>query len=547
MFCKTCGEKCSSPGNYCLNDGAFLSRERVEFKLNGKRKFCQDCGTGGGPQQNYCLSCGADLNLYTKKAGNAFHEPLNKELVQLGKRANTKSVVLPKFSIEHIKSALFPALISILILTVMSFGVLKMSQSNMAELLLTADSELSEMTYFLESVALEADADLPDLTKIIGITDIMMYSNLQGSSFEFKATGSDGGAGAVESYQASIDIQNGSVLYIFIPFVSLFVGGVILGARNRKKQLSLLGLNLSMAVIYGVVLAITAIFAGFSYKTKVVNEFFNVNIQMANNYSFISSLILGLSFAFIFSGLGILFSRNYRKITGHLPEIMPFGEAVHQAFSTVVRGMALLFVLFILYFSTKVNEWKDNLGLFLAGSGIETLLEKSSMFVVTLSAQLSNYVWNLLHLAPLGLTVKDDSEEMSVGYSVFKGLTSNEEHEYEIAFLQQMLEGSDVGLYLKIALIIPILLFVWAGYQLAKGHENQLTQVAVFSLIYAIIMGGLALITDLGFAAKISETGYGSEEVGASLGFSALGVLTRSFIFAFIFSYAGTWVRKLKS
>jgi len=547
MFCKTCGEKCPSPGSYCLQDGAFLSRERVDFKSNGKRKFCQDCGTEGGSLQNYCISCGANLNLYAKKAGSTFPEPSNKEQVQVGKGSTTKSVAFPKFSIDYIKSALIPALISILLLTVMSFGVLKMTQSNLAELLLTADSELSEMTYILDTMALETDADLPDLTNIIGMTDMMMYSNLQGSSFEFKATESDGGAAAAESYQARIDIQNGSVLYMFIPFVSLFVGGIILGARNRKKQLSLLGLNLSMALIYGGVLAVIAIFAGYSYKTMVVNEFFNVNIQLATNYSFISTLISGAIFAFIFGGLGILFSCNYRKITGHLPEIMPYGEAVHQAFSTVVRGMALLFVLFILYFSTKVDEWKDSLGLFLAGSGIETLLEKSSMLVLSLSAQLSNYVWNLFHLAPVHFLIKDDSEEMSVGYSVFKGLTSSEEHEYEIAFLQQLLEGSDIGLYIKIALILPILLLVWAGYQLAKGHENRLTQVAVFSLIYAIFMGGLAMITDLGFAVKISEIGYGSGEVGASLGFSAVGVLFRSFIFSFIFSYAGTWVRKLKA
>jgi hypothetical protein len=82
---------------------------------------------------------------------------------------------------------------------------------------------------------------------------------------------------------------------------------------------------------------------------------------------------------------------------------------------------------------------------------------------------------------------------------------------------------------------------------MAKGQENPLKQVAIFSLVYSIFMGGLAFLTDLGFAAKISETGYGSEEVGASFGFSAVGVLIQSFIFAFIFSYAGTWVRKLKS
>ncbi|MBY0097261.1 zinc ribbon domain-containing protein [Mesobacillus maritimus] len=543
MFCKTCGEKCPSLGNYCLNDGTYFSQERVDFKLNGKRKFCQDCGTEGGSGQNYCLSCGADLKLYTKKAKHAYQEPSNKE--QATKRKSpTTPVALPKFSLENLKLAIIPAFISIVILTVISFGVLSMSQSYVTDLLLTGDSELSEITEFLGVMGEETDANVPDLSNIIGLTDIMMYSTLQGSTFEFEATSSDGVDG---STRASIDLPNGTFLYILIPFVSLFIGGTVLGARNRDKQGSLLGLNLSMAVIVAVILAIVSIFAGFSYKAKMASEFFNVNIQMANNYSFIGTLLISFLFALVFGGLGVLFSRNYRKITGHLPDLMPYGVAVHQAFSTMVRGMTLLFVVFTVYFATKVHELKDSLGMFLAGSGIETLLEKSSLFVVSLSAQLSNYVWNLLHGAPFHLTAKDDGEEMSLGYSIFKGLTSSGEQESEIFFLQQMLEGSSLGLSLKIALLLPILLFVWAGYQMAKGHENQLKQVAVFSLVYSICMGGLAHFTDLSFAVKISETGYGSEEVSASLGFSGVGVLIRSFIVAFFFSYAGTWVRKLKS
>lgn len=122
MYCKTCGEKNFSPSNYCVRDGTYQLQEKFGFKLSGKRKFCQDCGRESRPYFNYCLSCGSALGLYTSKQNNrtpSLVSVIEKDI----KTSNPKFLDVQKLSIEQFKKGLFPAILSVVVLAMLSFVV----------------------------------------------------------------------------------------------------------------------------------------------------------------------------------------------------------------------------------------------------------------------------------------------------------------------------------------------------------------------------------------------------------------------------------------
>ncbi|MCM3668646.1 zinc ribbon domain-containing protein [Mesobacillus maritimus] len=538
MYCKTCGEKNFSPSNYCVRDGTYQSQEKFGFKLSGKRKFCQDCGRESRPHFNYCLSCGSALGLYTSKQNKRTPSPVS-VIEKDSKMFNSKLLVVHKLSIEQFKKGLFPAILSVVILAMLSFVVLNVSQNFVQDFVFNETTELDEITRTLENMALESEVEIPDLTNMINLTDVMLYANLQGSVIEWSATG-DG-----EAVRGTFELENSAVIYMALPLISLFVGGLILGRRNRETVDSLLSMNFAMAIIYALVLAVISLFAGFSYSASFVDEYFSVDFTLVNQYSFVRTLVFSFVFAFVFAGLGSLFSENYRKFSGQLSSLMPYGEGVHQAFSTIVRGIGIWFVVGSIFFFTKVHDLKENIGWFLGDTPMMTLLEKGFIVVVSLSAQFSTYVWNLLHLAPLTLTVRDDTEEMTVNYSIINGVTSSDFNESEFHYVQQLIANTDIGFYLKVAIILPILLFLWAGYRISLQQENTLMHMVVFSITYGVLMSFVASITDLVFATTLYENGYPSKQMGFMLGFSTFGIFIRSFLFAFIFAYIGTWLRNI--
>ncbi|MDZ5472037.1 hypothetical protein SM124_09790 [Bacillus sp. 31A1R] len=547
MYCKTCGEKGSPKSLYCINDGTLLSPINVKFKASGKRQFCQDCGSKGNGQDNYCLSCGSSMTQFAKSKAVALGGVTvpKVEVSQLKENLNS-SIKIPSFSLGTIKNAIIPVIVSFIVLFLLAFAVLSTSQNFMNSLVEEGTEEF-DINYMLDMLAEETDKDIPKMDEIFGIMDMVMLSNLQNLNFNMEIKGDyDGEEG---SMKGELKIENGSIIYLLIPFISLFIGGVVLGVQNRSNS-SKLSLTLIFSILYALILSIVSLFSGFSFKEKFNEEYFNISVDIGTDYSFFTSLLLGFVLAFIFAGLGTLFANNYRKTTGHLAEFSSYGEAVHQAFSTVVRGVLLTIVVVIAILSVKVKEFKDDLGFIINSTPLEELLDKSYIFITTTGAQIGSYVWNLLHLVPLTFSLNEEGEKGSITYSIFSGFTTDgEAKDSDIYMLEKVFESSDVSLYLKLGLLVPILLLLWAGFNIAKQSNQLYIKLAVFSIIYALLMGGLASLTDLGFSGIFKDMTYSSGEkmeMGMFLGYSPVGTFIRSFLFAFLLAYLGTWLRKLK-
>jgi hypothetical protein len=536
MYCKACGEKSIDAANYCPNDGTLLlPLTASKFNAAATKHFCPDCGTPGKGDQNYCQSCGSSMTQFSKgRSGAQVSIPaINTESLQSGKLLS--AVKLP--GMDSFKQAIMPVIVSILALIIISFSLLTFSEEAFDALMADVADE-ADLSYMIEEIADQTGADIPALDKIFGLTDIIMVSHFVNpefyASFDGEMYGEEGEA------ETSADMWSGLIIYLLVPFIALFIGGLVAGYRNRNTDKGLLESNLAISALYGLTLSVISLFAGMSFSEKIREDALNLDIKLGIDYSFFGSLFTGFIMAFVFAGLGILFAQNFRKFTGNLSEMIPYGEAIHQAFSTMVRGVILLFVFFVIFISSKLDMAKDWAAYEL---GLQGLIDKIYLLIITIAAQLSVYVWNLIHFGKFTFSGNEDGDVGSISYSVWSGLSANGEGEQELFFLEKGLEMLDIPLYLKLAFIIPILLFVWAGYRIAsKG--NGIIELAVFSFVYAILLAGIAAITDMGFTAELS--GFDSGKMEMAWGFSGFGMFIRSFLFAFLFSYAGSWLTRLR-
>ena len=293
-------------------------------------------------------------------------------------------------------------------------------------------------------------------------------------------------------------------------------------------------------MVYSVTLAVLSLFSGFSYKHRFSDDenlFFVINI--ANEYSFIQSLFWGFIFGFLFAGLGLLFSIDFRKTTGHLRKFTSYGESLHQAFSTLIRGHLLMFAVVFTILLIKAEQYKDSL--YPIPLSLVSLFEK---IYFLLSVQLSHYVWGLLHFTPLSFIFEDRDlgEYGRLKYSVFNGFSVNGDVS-GLGYLEFLLTETTNDLFLKLAYLIPLILFIWAGYKIAQAPHNLTFKLLVFSFSYALLMTGMASLSNIGFS--FSGTGGFPYEGMVNLGFPLITIFFASLIFSLIGAFNGTLINKL--
>ncbi|WP_042354139.1 zinc ribbon domain-containing protein [Bacillus rubiinfantis] len=536
MYCKSCGAENPASANYCHQDGAFLKSHTVKYrKQEQSSSFCSNCGETVSSLSNYCQKCGQSLLKYDKeKASTATvltdTTRVTPDLTKLGK--------LSALRLHHLKSALIPALIAIVVVFLISFSMMK-STEKLYNGLMDEAMQDSMMTNLIAS-----DTNL--LTgKLIGVTDIIMMANLQNPTVTVKAAGDLG----FDSGSISFDVlaQNGFLLYLLIPFIGLFAAGIYAGRKTRGLDaMNRLTDAAGIAIIYAVFCTIVSLFAGFSHEANMSQMGIKMSLSINTHYSFFKTLLMTLLFGFMFSSLGILFSTNFRRITGNLREMIPAGEAIHQAIAVPFRGILIFFVIIFIALASQIAKFKEQLGFELDGTPLEDILNKSYSLVASASVQLSTYIWNLLHFASLTLSGQEEADKGSLSYHLFSGFhMTGEGIDSDLEAISSFIVSSDIGMYLKFALIIPIVLLVWAGFRIAK-QQKVMKNLAIFSVLYAVIMMGIASFTDIGFAATTAEGGD-IYKLSMMLGFSPFSTLIFSFIFAYICAFAGSWIYKLSA
>jgi hypothetical protein len=536
MYCKSCGSENSSTANYCINDGAFL--KSIPVKYRGKERnsvYCSNCGTKASTLSNYCENCGGCLTQYGREKN--FVPKLSNNG---GGDTMPTSVPLKisRFQLDYIKKAFLPALLAIIIIFVISFAMMQSSEKAYTNML---DYELQN----------NGMSDIPPQVynlfkggKLIGISDILMLLNLQNPDISLKASGGTGlDSGSITAH---VLVQNGFLIYLLIPFIGLLAAGIFAGRRNQRTNLSeRLYDALAIGFLYSIFFTIVSFFAGFSYHGSLNIVVANISLDINTTYSSIKTFFMTLLFGFLFSGLGILFSINFKKATGHLEEWIPSGRAIHQAIVVPFVGSFVLFIGFSIYLSSKFSQFKDQIFGGLSGTPLADAVNKSTGMIATLSIQLASYVWNLLHFAPVTFSLKEKSVYDTISYSIFSGLTATGSGLNDLSEMQSALSTTDIEMYLKFALIIPIALFIWAGFRISK-QPNLIKNLLIFSVVYAIIMSGIAAFSNIGFNSDASAVG-GSVNMSMSLGCGPVVTFISSLIFSFVFAYLGSWITKLNA
>lgn len=459
--------------------------------------------------------------------------------LQTGAAVNT----LSGFNFTYVKKAIIPALLAIIIVFLISFSMLKSSEKTYNQLI-NGNMRSYNINSLLNELESQTNTDLPKINKIIGISDIVMLSHLQNPEITIKANGEV--FGEKGDITGDAKAKNGFLIYLFIPFIALFAAGILAGYRNRRNNITeRLFDSLGIAILYSIFFTIFSLFSGFSYNVNLNEKMFHLGIDINTHYSLVKTFLMTLLFGFFFSSFGNLFSIRYRKVTGHLAEWIPSGEAIHQAIAVPMRGMFIIFVVLFIYLSSKLADFKDSISADLLGSPLSDLIDKSYTVISTLSVQLGCYIWNLIHLSPLSYVAQVTGMKGSVDYSIFSGFkTTGNTSDMDIQTLESMISSTDFEMYIKLALLLPIVLFIWAGYRIAK-QPNLIKNLLIFSFVYSIIMLGIASISDIGFSFSgkmMGETG----NVSMELGFGLSGLFIRSLIFSFVFAYLGTWINKLK-
>jgi hypothetical protein len=540
MYCKSCGAENPSSANYCVNDGTLLKSVPIKYREKERNSiFCSSCGSKTSKRSNYCQNCGANLISYSREK-----YVVPKLIVGKDTKTATEPFKLSGSYFQYIKKALIPALLAIFIVFLLSFSMMKSSEKLYNDLLNNQMKDY-DINTLISNIESQTNTNLPKINKFFGISDIVMYSNLQNPEMSFAVNGViDGEKG---NAAANVQVKNGFVIYLLIPFIGLFAAGILSGRRNKRTNLiSRLFDAVGIAILYSVFFTIFSFFAGFSYHVDLNEKLFNVTIDINTHYSFIKTLLMTFLLGFFFSSLGNLFSIRFRKTTGHLADWLPSGEAIHQAIAVPFRGILILFVVLTISITSKVSDLKDEFGAYLSGTPWSQLLDKSYTWIGTFSVQLGAYIWDLLHLSPLTFLLTAKSEKASVEYGIFSGFkTSVNTGDFDIQTLESMISSTDLEMYLKFAILLPIVLFLWAGFRISK-RPHFFKNLLVFSFVYAIIMAGLTAFSDLGFSFSGKAMGEIAPNVSMELGFEPLGIFMRSLLSSFVFAYLGSWISKLR-
>jgi hypothetical protein len=528
MYCNSCGHLNDDSMNYCTNDGAKLpviNSKNTSLK-KGESTYCSSCGSSGQSMSNYCTSCGK----------NQFQLILKKDVVLNSTEAVINSIGLSNSNvkkatgsmpIQKLKTALIGTIIAFIIVILASFIINHFASEKINEFLESEGINSYGMGSIFEE--LEEEADIPKPDPFMGVTDYVLLSHMVDSEVSANV---DGDAFEEDfNYEINIENATGTFILLLVPFLALLAGGFFYARRNpedtvteRFKAAAIIGAG------YGILLALTTIFGGFSYDAKIDEDFGKAVIEIDNNYGFFSALVNGFIFGTLFAGIGSLIQAGSLKTTGHLSRYFSSGESVHQAIGTFFRGV---FIMFAVAFIAMAIELKD-------------VDEKEWGILLVFCAQAGLYLWNLLNLPSLKFSISGEDEEGSLTYSLIGGIDEDGSHADLIFFFQNFFEEViNLEKILYPSIFVMIALFVYAGYRIAVKSGGDLKHVLIYSLTYSLLLSFFVAITKIGVVMKADEEFGSMMEGELFVGFSVFSSFLFSFFLSAVLAYGGSYIAKI--
>lgn len=549
MYCKTCGQSIPDGSNYCLYDGtSFVDTSTSNgLKLaNRSSNFCPKCGEKTNVTDNYCAGCGQSLLKFTKGEEEVKIQrkiPATRQESPKWTRAEESFFLSPASIVSVFKKSLVPVTIAFIAMFILSYVISSFINASYNEFF--EETVGYSPTDIIEEFVFEFDTYVEAPGNIIGFTDVVMASHLMSPTYKIEGLVNLDNENS--KMNGELAINGATILILLIPFISLFAAGILYRKKNHEVSMrSFLSGAIGIGLIYSILLTIISLFSGFHYELNFADSGESVSLTMDTAYPFFFTLIKGFVIGAAFSFLGMLFSINYRRITKQLGSLMPFGEAAHQGFATFLRGFSVMLVVTVIFIVTKINDIKERLE-WEAVPFPDQLLEQSAVAVASMSVNFGAMMYSMLHFSPLTFEGSDGSFEGagSIAYNIWTGFsTKGGANEIDMTVLEFMFSSNNIDLWLKLLIIIPTVLLIFAGYRMTKMGQTNFKSLAIFSVVYAIFVAILTGAVSVSFDGFMRVFGEESERMSMSLTINVLKAFVGSFILAYIAGFVGSFLRR---
>lgn len=544
MYCRTCGQSNPDWSNYCIYDGTSLVNDSSSKNVklaNKETNFCPGCGGKISGTDNYCQSCGYSLLKFTVGEEDIQVVPPSvTKVLKKGKSINWSNVEV----ITIAKKVFVPAVLAFAIMFILNMIFSTFVTSPYDKLFEQAFNTTPEEMAVQMAEQYNADVRIPK--KLTGVTDYVMASHLLTPNFAFDVKGSE--YGDLFQVNGELNASVKSVLYLILPFIALMIGGVFYRKKNPAISIQsfLLG-AIGIGVIYGFILSIVSLFSGFDFHANAPGGDV-VSLAIEAKYSFVFALLKGFAIGTIFSLLGMLFSIDRRRITKHLETLVPIGTPIHQGTAAFFRSFATITVIVMFIVFKKFKGIKASLAM-LGVSRLDELLDKSWGVVSFVGLHLSSFIYSIIHFSPLSFELTNrDYESEGIGYSILSGFSQKGDIDTsDFHALAYLFSTQNYNLYLKLAILIPVIFLMYSGYRMAKTNLSYYKSFVILSLVYSILATILTSIASISISGHVTITGEGSEGSAILFAASTVKMFIGSFIIAFAASYLGSYGRKFLS
>ncbi|TKD70918.1 zinc ribbon domain-containing protein [Pseudalkalibacillus hwajinpoensis] len=516
MYCTTCGNEVPFGDNYCPNDGTFQQHDLQQHVTSGATpKFCSDCGTSNTGEHLYCIQCGSfQLTLIPFK------------FERTKEKVSAPSQALPDLSGINKKMALLCALLAFLMVGIASF-IIAESFQNQAVSIQEVIAEYARVGQdgILYDFYDYGDSNLPT-DPYTGTTDYWMATHLLNSEVSFDSTYDD------ETYKGGVHLESGYLILLLIPIFALLLSGYLYGRRNSLNTQQYWISSLLIGAVYGGLTAIVAIFAGFSFSGEIADDWFNTSLAIENNYPFVKAFFAAFFIGTVISFIGCLLgSGTLKSLTSS-----PLKEGVR----TITIGIAASIVVMMVVFYGFII---DDLRLL----GVEDIPTSVFVFII---AQLGFLLWNVLNLSSLSLNMSGFGENVQIDFSTLAGMkVIPTVTDQDLTMLLN--NAQDLRFYMLLGLLLPITLFVWAGYRMQQEDAVRIHRIAMFGFVYALLMSLLVAGTNTGinfYSSPLTDSFIEMEDLPTLFyGFSTIGTFFKCFIFSTLFAIAGAYWKKQRN
>jgi hypothetical protein len=437
------------------------------------------------------------------------------------------SHTIPDLSNINKRLAILCAFLAFLAVGIMSFVVSEGFQQQAASFQQTLNELEVGPTEVVNDFYYNYGTENAPLTDpFFGMTDYWMSAHLLNSTLSFNLTE------AGERSGGDLELQSGLLILLLLPLISLLIAGYLYGRRASGTIQHYWLSSLLIGLVYGVLTALIALIAGFQFDASAQDSGMVASLSIENNYPFIKALFAGLFLGTIFSFIGSLYgSGTMKQLTSS-----PLKEGIR----TITFGIALssaVIILLLYRFMSDANP-------FLSFDDLP------ATYFLIIAFQGGFLLWNALNLSSLTLDMNILDEKLQVMYSALGGIKMETNDSFSLfSFLSS--NPGNLKLYMIIGLLIPIGLFIWAGYRLHQGGAIQLHRIVVFGLLYAFMMSLLTAGLNTGFTFKLDFSAREFQDMAdvpfLFIGSSAIATFFKCFIFSTLLAICGAYWKKRKA